>query len=49
VTATTHCPRHCSTCTCPPELLPVDTTAPAYALVIAIDRLLYDRPRSSNP
>ena len=39
------CPRHCSTCTCPPEVLRVDPTAPGHQLVLDIDRLLYDRPR----
>lgn len=42
---TVHCPRHCSTCTCPPERLTTDSSAPFYALVLLIDRLLYDRPR----
>ena len=38
-------PRHCSSCSCPPEELRIDPTAPAYGLVLLIDRLLYDRPR----
>jgi hypothetical protein len=42
---TAHGPRHCRTCSCPPERLTTDSSAPFYALVLLIDRLLYDRPR----
>lgn len=45
MTDTEHDPRHCRTCRCPPELLHVDTSAPFYALVLAIDALAYARPR----